>query len=500
MNNHNRIFRILVLGVYFLAFWIVISRNLDFEYLWFDEAGQFWISKGLNHDSAPLSAEGGVADVIENNKYYNMDPGGFGILLHFWSAISNHHDWLRLLPFIFFIGVVIGFIYLSYSWLKNLDIALLMGFIPILVPMVLNMGFEVRAYSMETLGTVLCVVALQKMRNNLEYKTLFFWGCIFSLFMTSRYSSVVVVFVTSVYVLILIILRNYSLKEKALRIGAYALPLLISLAYIFIFSFRYQNDSHDQLPYLQFLSNNPLVLFRPFNFLFIVSIGLCTLLFFARKRYQILNKYAPLLFVAIGVNVLFIVLSLMGIHPWRIAKSCISMVILILLCFSFLFGKLLRKMFNLNESVKYYTLAILSVFVVYERNDTLYPRFDQDTNICFGCKKIDMSTYPKIYVECWEAPCIRYLFEYGSMKNELGKSYPKQFTFAKGVLHSNYSVKDSMIAWSSRAIKMDELTEYDLIITSKLWDWSSKNHDKWKLMANTTNLWIKREDSLLINN
>ena len=156
----------------------------------------------------------GLKEVIDNNKYYNLDPGGFGILLHFWSYVSNHHVWLRLLPFLFFIGIVLSFVYLSFLWLKDLNVALLMGFIPIFTPIVLSMGFELRAYSMECMGTIISIVALERLKNKLTNKHLFLWGCVFSFFMTSRYSEILVIFIVSLYVLFLIFHSDTKLKQK----------------------------------------------------------------------------------------------------------------------------------------------------------------------------------------------------------------------------------------------------------------------------------------------
>lgn len=173
MNERfNKTYLLVILGIYIITF-LAISRNLFTPYLWFDEADQFWISKGLNPDSDPLTKENGIIEVIENNKYYNMDPGGYGVLLHIWSYASNHHVWLRLLSFSFFFGIVLSFIYLSYLWLKDIHVALLMGFMPILTTVVLYMAFEIRAYSMESLGTMISVVALEKLKNKMTYKRLF---------------------------------------------------------------------------------------------------------------------------------------------------------------------------------------------------------------------------------------------------------------------------------------------------------------------------------------
>ena len=68
----------------------------------------------------------------------------------------------------------VTFIYISYIWLKNFNIALIVGFIPILYPMLLNRGFEIRAYSMEALGVVLCVIAIERLKNRINYKNIIY--------------------------------------------------------------------------------------------------------------------------------------------------------------------------------------------------------------------------------------------------------------------------------------------------------------------------------------
>ena len=88
--QNNKIILFIIIGIYFISLF-AISKNLFTPYLWYDEAGQFFISKGLNHDSNPMENEKGITYVVQNNSFYNMDPGGFSILLHFWSKISNSH-------------------------------------------------------------------------------------------------------------------------------------------------------------------------------------------------------------------------------------------------------------------------------------------------------------------------------------------------------------------------------------------------------------------------
>ena len=138
--------------------------------------------------SDPLQGAQGLYEVIRNNALYNQDPGGFGILLHFWTKLSTYHTWLRILPFLFFIGTIISFIYLSYKWTKDIFIALLMGFIPIFFSSIIYTAFEIRAYSMEYFGAVLGIISLESIKSYTSNKKLFIWGMIFQLFVTSRYS------------------------------------------------------------------------------------------------------------------------------------------------------------------------------------------------------------------------------------------------------------------------------------------------------------------------
>jgi hypothetical protein len=310
----NRTYLLVILSIYVITF-LTISKNLFTPYLWFDEAGQFWISKGLNPDSDPWAHVNGLKEVIENNKYYNLDPGGFSIVLHGWTYISNHHVWLRLLPFLFFIGMVLSFIYLSYMWLKDIHVALLIGFIPIFIPSVFSMGFEVRAYSMESLGTVICIVALERLKHKLTHKHLFLWSCIFSFFMTSRYSEIVVVFMVSLYILFLIFTSKTTLKQKMASSFIYILPLIIALLYIYYFALVFQNRNIRPLAYLPYLSDNKSIILEPKNFLFLCFIGILIILFFLKKRYSIIKRYETLLLITISVNVIFIILSFLGIYP-----------------------------------------------------------------------------------------------------------------------------------------------------------------------------------------
>jgi hypothetical protein len=484
----NRVYLFIVIGIYIITL-STISKNLFTPYLSYDEAGQFFISKGLNHDSNPLEKEKNLTYVIKNNSFYNLDPGGFTILLHYWSKISNSHIWLRLLPFLFFIGLIMSFIYLSYQWLKNLNIAILMGFIPIFSPVVLSMGFEIRAYSMESIGTIISIVVLEKFKSQISYKNLFLWSCVLSFYMTSRYSEIIIVFVVSLYVLFLIFNTNLTLKKKLLSSLAFCIPLLFTLAYIYFFALIFQNRNLEAVDYLPYISSSKRILLAPNNLLFLCLIMLLIILFFLKNRFPIIKKYEMLLFVTIFVNILFIILSFLGKHPWDpYSNRCISLFLLVLLCFSALLGELIIPLFKSSDILKYYFMVSVIIFTLNSRKDSLLIRLNK-SNTYYNFQRISLTDYNHIYVDCGEAPIIRYLFEYGNLKTKKGTSYPDHFTFEKYGRHGFYEGQKSVHDFYMGQYKMNDLLEYDLLITPGLSRYG--NNDKWELINGTTNFYVK---------
>ncbi len=125
----------------------------DYDY---DEAGQFWMAKGLHHFSEPNASDGTIANIVENNRHYNLDPGGFTLLLRFWSKISNDIHFLRVLPVLFYWLFVIvmfllgRFLFKSDLWGVFASLAVMPNLhIPyISFPFTVKSGY-LRAYSME---------------------------------------------------------------------------------------------------------------------------------------------------------------------------------------------------------------------------------------------------------------------------------------------------------------------------------------------------------------
>lgn len=481
-----------------LFFVFAISlRNLNDEYLWYDESGQFWIAKGLNHDSDPYSPEGTIADVIDNNQFYNMDPGGFGIIAHYWTMINNHVIWLRMLPFLFFIGIVYLFFKMSKDYLEDTSVAVLAIFIPFFFPTMLNMAFEFRAYSMEVLGTFLLVFGLDKLKNDFSTKNVLIYGIICAIFMTSRYAVVIMTVASSFYVLYLILRIPDNFKHKLKLAFAYALPISIGIAYIYLFALRYQNSGLEQLKYLQYLSNDPTVLFRPINAAYLILVfGLIPFVVVPKLR-QLTVKYRTLIMICLILHALYLTLSLIGIYPWRVgSKSNLSINLLLLFTIYILAADFIKRKewvpVMMSFSLIVFGAATVTGFnrYLYPKHDnSIYPLQDMHANTHYDFDQIETEKHHKIFVESWENPFIRYEYEYGRHKANTHQFYPNRFYLQKGVPHPHFTKPESLESFQKKLPKMNQLKGFDLIISSDLYDWSKSNNNHWHKVSGSDNMW-----------
>lgn len=198
----DKIFRyntnLLAFFIFFLFFLIfsISNNNIGFKNLWFDESGQFWMAKGLNHFS-PLNAQNGnIFEVLKYNAKYNLDPGGYTVLLHFWTYLGNSALYLRLLSYIFFILSIVLLSKLFYNIDNRNPVILFMPLLFSFSNLFNYYAFEIRPYSMELLATVLSLYVYYKMDVILQKKRYaLLSGTLLGLLMTSRYSAILSVFV-----------------------------------------------------------------------------------------------------------------------------------------------------------------------------------------------------------------------------------------------------------------------------------------------------------------
>lgn len=488
----NNAFIPCAIAIYVVMITVSVIYGMN-PYLWFDEAGQFWMSKGLNHDSAPLSQVGSLIDVIRNNQGYNLDPGGFTILLYFWSMISNNYIWLRLLPFLFFLLTIGAFIYLGFSWTKNKNVAILIGFIPFIISMLYSEAFELRAYSMEVCGVTMSILAIDSLQKKLSYKRLFFWSIIISFFLTSRYSFIIVAFTVSTYILYLIYQRTNSYKQMVGMAIVYAIPLLITLCYDYFFAMRYQNPTLHTLSYLPYINTNVKVLVHNSSLRHFFYIGIIIWMYLKIRNTTLKDKYIGLIYVAIVTNILFFTFSCLGMHPWDGGTTrCISMITVVVIAISALWAELIN--YTLPKVDIRYVVLLFICLQCLQICKYSYKESHTRDNALIDLKQV-RSPYGKVYVDRCESPCLRYQFEYGILKDFQG--YPKDFTFVTFQKHGYIlggTTKISRPEWyKTTQPDLNDLTDYNLLVAPELYEHRPQNYDKWKSINNNHRVWIKTD-------
>lgn len=466
LTLNHKITYILTAITYIILLLLVI-RNLDTVYLWYDESGQFFISKGLNHFSQPFSPEGDLADVLYNNARYNLDPGGFSILLHYWSMVSNHHIWLRLLPFLFFLLTILFTILTIYEATKDK----LYAFIGGLCVFMLTCGataYLLRAYTMELFATTFGLWSILKLQENLSNKRLFLFSIALSFLITARYSTIMIIFGYSLYLCYTLLRSNFTIKEKIRKLLIYGLPLACMVIAIYMVSMRIQNNNANSLFYLTYFKDNYLLMFNKYHltlYLFIILI-------------LILKKRLPQTFFYVFwpfaiVEILFIVLSFMGMQPCDLmAQRGQPLLLLYIICIISSAYQLLKQinktfyniffLFGLNLVITFFTLKMCGGSINTDHKLT-------KTKFINELARINKDNYPKIFISWIFSADIRYLYEYSSLQILNTDIYRNQFIFTNGFMHTcmtsgNFELKNTI---KNELETVSMLPKGSLIITTE---------------------------------
>lgn len=393
------------------------------HYFWFDESGQFFMAKGLNHYSEPYSSPGSLTDVIENNRGYNLDPGGFTILLHWWSFISNNDVFLKILPLLFFFSCSF-FIYKicrkeelcpSYS----LFIALLI----FIIPQFFGMSYFLRAYSMEMCGVAIGVYLLYLLREKESIPFIVLISLALSVFCTSRYGFILAAFAISLRVLY----RFYNTNRwssQLVKAVIYGLPLLITVGMVFFGMMRYQSPDVRNIGYAQYILGNPIILIKnPLSLLFYYVAGL-----FVYKKIK-KQEVSEIHIDSIIIASVFFLFSVIGKYPWDLIRTMSATFILMYAAVIETF-----KLIKFNE--RYFCLltvaSLLFIGVCHTRNMYLdHANSSEMVNELVDYLKGN-NDGSKIFIELHYNPDLRYQYEFGSLKGRAKEDkYPTHFSFQK---------------------------------------------------------------------
>ncbi|MDR2407234.1 MAG: glycosyltransferase family 39 protein [Bacteroidales bacterium] len=307
-----------------LCIGIFFFHNINYPNFWYDESGQFWMAKGLNHYSAPFSETGNISDVLINNSTHNLDPGGFTILLHYVTFIGNSPLVLRLLPFSFFLLSYFIVTKLSKIWCENTLINLFSGFILFLSPLIMYYSFELRAYSMEMFATLFAVYITYKRhsiftnRHQLMFPLLL--GIILALGMSSRYSAIVSVAPLFLFIFFDILSKKMQLQTTWLQLILFGLPIVVIIFGIYFFTLRHQNPTGTPPGYTQdlMIKYSGLKSFFGTKLKVTIPFLILVILFIKCGKKEWFKPYNIFVIYGFIQNVFFIILSILGKYTWGI--------------------------------------------------------------------------------------------------------------------------------------------------------------------------------------
>ncbi len=447
------------------GFLALAAGNLGYRGMWWDEASQFWMSQGVGRDSAPFAPRRGLADTVRWNAWENLDPGGFSVLLHGWTAVSRSLVWLRLLPFAFFLLGSLALALLGWRLTRSPVFAVAAGAVPALVPAALYFGLEIRAYSMEMAGIMLGALLLAGAVERPSPRRAALLGLVCAAFLTSRYS-----FVLAAAALLVALLGGCAgrVTGRTLRaqMAAAALPIAVSGAAIAAIMLPRQlrpemhagalglsSPAYTHGGVLAFAPDVPALLARnlispaalPITFAIVLVLVASARRLAARPGGDrprpdaagAAARFALLTFAA-GVQTLSAAVSLLGLYPWDlavrwsaylVAVSAVAAVALAAEARARLLARAApprRRARRLGAGLATLIVAAAALGAGLHRQ-SVEGRAVTDVAVQLDLLPRAAFAPGRVFVTYYEAPALRYLYEYGPWAGRL--EYPASFRF-----------------------------------------------------------------------
>jgi hypothetical protein len=332
-NNANikmrRIIEILLFVTIIIVLGYAIFKMYNEPYFWYDEAVQFYDALGIDYNNSQVFHD--LGNVHYKNSRFNMDPGGYTLLLHFWTKISINPFFIRLLNWLFF------FMLLSFVWaitqqhlkdrIKNLSVVLFL--LVFNNAMVIDRAIEVRGYMIELMVVVATIYFLingRKLINSDKYNLKYIGILAILCFgMWSRYSTVVSLglgwFLFSV--------SNLGLFSKKAVLGH--MVILVNVFLIYHLMLKWQNPFGLPMDYLDYLNtksgwkallNSNLYYFAMLAIVIVIQLQEFNwdktkrLKLFDSENSEMDSFNIAIVFVVL-LNVAFFSLSVFGRHPYE---------------------------------------------------------------------------------------------------------------------------------------------------------------------------------------
>ena len=212
----------LILAAVLAAGLIIFAlHHLNDPNIWFDESGQYWLSRGLSHDSAFDEGGQSIFQGIWNGMTgFNLDPPGFTFNLGIWVLVFGSSSIsIRSLPFLMLVGsfvlaYLIGRRHIGLS--HTLSVALPALMLTTATP--LFYSTEIRAYSSELFAVTLLAYTFPfLLRSNRASAALpYLLALAFGMLATRYFFAVGFIATAIVYLFTVLMQRNFKSRLKQL--------------------------------------------------------------------------------------------------------------------------------------------------------------------------------------------------------------------------------------------------------------------------------------------
>ncbi|MDT0651547.1 hypothetical protein, partial [Autumnicola edwardsiae] len=173
---------------------------------------------------------------------------------------------------------------------------------------------------------------------------------------------------------------------------------------------------------------------------------------------------------------------------------CMAMIFLNFICFIIFFGEIFSILIRRKETFAQFLLLGVIAFMIIWRADSLLPRYLRDTKTLEDLMSLknEGDNY-LIYADRKESPSIKYLFEYGELKDsQEDYSYPDNFYFQKMIKHSFNEERKSKVEWYNSQPTMNKLLMYDVLIAPELFKMKPpESSNRWKFLKGSEKVFVK---------
>jgi hypothetical protein len=166
------------------------ARNLPSEELWFDETMQIHTSLGVQPMGRPFLPAGSIRDVVARNAADQLDPGGYGVLLHVWMSAFGPSAWvLRSASGLLSLLGLAALAALAGRWLRHPLAPPAAVALALVDPLVREHALEVRPYALELAGVWLAFWAADRLVARPDPSRAALFGLVLVALLGSRYSA-----------------------------------------------------------------------------------------------------------------------------------------------------------------------------------------------------------------------------------------------------------------------------------------------------------------------